>query len=239
MFLQNETAMEIITAVKKLIKAELKLWVAVSGTKRLFVTKVNNVYDTSFTILPPTDNGKNLIVTKKTELEFMFTIENGKYFFTTKPIGIIKENITLLAIELPASIQRNEMLAFYRVEMLRRIPVKLINVANGLNDSNYKENDVVTMTCTDLSGGGMKLISPVFLDKDDVLEIDLSGLVDDIEKVCAKVIRYIGVEEEGHAVGIMFTSLTESVRDKIIRCVFQRQHDKERLTDNFRRKNVF
>lgn len=79
MFLQNETAMEIITAVKKLIKAELKLWVAVSGTKRLFVTKVNNVYDTSFTILPPTDNGKNLIVTKKTELEFMFTIENGKY----------------------------------------------------------------------------------------------------------------------------------------------------------------
>ena len=41
----------------------------------------------------------------------------------------------------------------------------------------------------------MKLISPVFLDKDDVLEIDLSGLVDDIEKVCAKVIRYIGVEE--------------------------------------------
>ena len=150
MFLQNETAMEIITAVKKLIKAELKLWVAVSGTKRLFVTKVNNVYDTSFTILPPTDNGKNLIVTKKTELEFMFTIENGKYFFTTKPIGIIKENITLLAIELPASIQRNEMRAFYRVEMLRRIPVKLINVANGLNDSNYKENDVVTMTCTDL-----------------------------------------------------------------------------------------
>ena len=95
------------------------------------------------------------------------------------------------------------------------------------------------MTCTDLSGGGMKLISPVPLDKDDELEIDLSGLVDGLDNVGAKVIRYIGVEEEGHAVGIMFTSLTESARDKIIRCVFQRQYNKERLTDNFRRKNVF
>lgn len=231
--------METITAVKKLIKPDLQLWVAVSGTQRLFFTKVSDVYDTSFTILPPTDNGENLIVTKKTELEFMFTIESGKYFFTTKPIGIIKENITLLAIELPASIQRNEMRAFYRVEMLRRIPVKLVKVANGLNGTDYQKNDIVTMTCTDLSGGGMKLISPVPLDKDDVLEIDLSGLVDGLENVSAKVIRYIGVEEEGHAVGIMFTSLTESARDKIIRCVFQRQYNKERLIDNFRRKNVF
>lgn len=231
--------METITAVKKLIKPDLKLWVAVSGTQRLFYTKVSDVYDTSFTILPPTDNGENLIVTKKTELEFMFTIESGKYFFTTKPIGIIKENITLLAIELPASIQRNEMRAFYRVEMLRRIPVKLVKVANGLNGTDYQKNDIVTMTCTDLSGGGMKLISPVPLDKDDLLEIDLSGLVEGLENVSAKVIRYIGVEEEGHAVGIMFTSLTESARDKIIRCVFQRQYNKERLIDNFRRKNVF
>lgn len=231
--------METITAVKKLIKPDLQLWVAVSGTQRLFFTKVSDVYDTSFTILPPTDNGENLIVTKKTELEFMFTIESGKYFFTTKPIGIIKENITLLAIELPASIQRSEMRAFYRVEMLRRIPVKLVRVAAGLNGTDYQKNDIVTMTCTDLSGGGMKLISPVPLDKDDELEIDLSGLVDDLDNVGAKVIRYIGVEEEGHAVGIMFTSLTESARDKIIRCVFQRQYNKERLTDNFRRKNVF
>lgn len=231
--------METITAVKKLIKPDLKLWVAVSGTQRLFYTKVSDVYDTSFTIFPPTDNGENLIVTKKTELEFMFTIESGKYFFTTKPIGIIKENITLLAIELPASIQRNEMRAFYRVEMLRRIPVKLVKVANGLNGTDYQKNDIITMTCTDLSGGGMKLISPVPLDKDDVLEIDLSDLVEGLENVSAKVIRYIGVEEEGHAVGIMFTSLTESARDKIIRCVFQRQYNKERLIDNFRRKNVF
>lgn len=231
--------METITAVKKLIKPDLQLWVAVSGTQRLFFTKVSDVYDTSFTILPPTDNGENLIVTKKTELEFMFTIESGKYFFTTKPIGIIKENITLLAIELPASIQRNEMRAFYRVEMLRRIPVKLVKVANGLNGTDYQKNDIITMTCTDLSGGGMKLISPVPLDKDDVLEIDLSVLVEGLENVSAKVIRYIGVEEEGHAVGIMFTSLTESARDKIIRCVFQRQYNKERLIDNFRRKNVF
>ena len=231
--------METITAVKKLIKPDLQLWVAVSGTQRLFFTKVSDVYDTSFTIFPPTDNGENLIVTKKTELEFMFTIESGKYFFTTKPIGIIKENITLLAIELPASIQRNEMRAFYRVEMLRRIPVKLVKVANGLNGTDYQKNDIITMTCTDLSGGGMKLISPVPLDKDDELEIDLSGLVEGLENVSAKVIRYIGVEEEGHAVGIMFTSLTESARDKIIRCVFQRQYNKERLIDNFRRKNVF
>ncbi|MDE7315852.1 MAG: PilZ domain-containing protein [Mucispirillum sp.] len=231
--------METITAVKKLIKSGLHLWVAVSGTQRLFFTKVSDVYDTSFTILPPTDNGENLIVTKKTELEFMFTIESGKYFFTTKPIGIIKENIALLAIELPASIQRNEMRAFYRIEMLRCIPVKLVHTATGFYQIDYQKNDIITMTCTDLSGGGMKLISPVPLDKDDELEIDLSGLIDGLEKVGAKVIRYIGMEEDRYAVGIMFTSLTEFDRDKIVRCVFQRQHNKEKLSNNFRRSNVF
>lgn len=231
--------METITAVKKLIKPDLQLWVAVSGTQRLFFTQVHDVYDTSFTILPPTDSGENLIVTKKTELEFMFTIKSGKYFFTTKPIGIIKDNVTLLAIELPISIQRNEMRAFYRVEMLRHIPVKLINIADGFEKHDYKKNTIVTMTCTDLSGGGMKLISPVYLEKDDTLEIDLSGLVEGLANIEAKVIRYIGVVEEGHTVGIMFTSLTESDRAKIIRCVFQRQYNKERLMDNFRRKDVF
>ena len=43
--------METITAVKKLIKPDLQLWVAASGTQRLFFTKVSDVYDKSFTIL--------------------------------------------------------------------------------------------------------------------------------------------------------------------------------------------
>lgn len=229
--------METITAVKKYLQPDLQLWVAVSGTKRLFFTKISDVYETSFTILPPTDNGEKLIVTKKTVLEFMFVKESGKYFFTTTPIGIIKDNITLIAVELPETLQRNEMRAFYRVEMLRRLPVKIVSMAHKNTD--YKKNDIVTMICTDLSGGGMKLVSPLCLDKEDILDIDLSGLVEGLDSVRARVIRYIGLEEEGHAVGVMFTSLSEPDRDKIIRCVFQRQHNKERLEDNFRRKNVF
>lgn len=222
--------MEIIKTfvdIKKLIIPDLQLWVSVSGTKRLFYTKISGVYESSFTVYTPIDNGEQLIVTKNTELHFMFIMDSGKYFFTTKPIGIIKDDITLLAIELPTILKRHEMRSFYRVEMLRYIPVKMVNVAGNRDSILYKKNDIVTMTCTDLSGGGMKLISPLFLEVDDIIEMDLSGLVEKLNNVRAKVVRYINLSEEGHVVGVMFTSLMESDRDKIIRCVFQRQIKKK------------
>lgn len=227
--------------VKNFIKSGLQLWVKVKGTQKLFFTRVSNVYDTSFTIFLPTDNGKNVVIPQELELEFIFTSENCKYIFSAKQIGIVDGDITLLTIELPVTIQKSEVRAFKRVEMFKHIPVKLIDITNGLENNKYKKNDIVMMICTDLSGGGIKLISPVYLEKDDLLEINLSKFVEGLENVEAKVTRHVGIEKggEGYITGVMFTSLTETDRNKIIRGIFQHQFDKERLIDSFRRNDVF
>ena len=166
--------MEAISNIKKYITPDLKMWVSIKGTSRLFLTKVYDVYAESFTIYPPTDNGEKLIVTKKTNLEFMFMMDSGKYYFTTNAIGIVKDKVTLLAINLPKEIVRNEMRAFYRVDILHHLPVFVRqDIDDKPNDRYIKKGEMVTMVCTDISGGGVKLLSPVLLHVDDKLDIDL------------------------------------------------------------------
>lgn len=224
--------MELITAIKKHLLPNIKLWVAIKGTSRLYLTNIVDVYDESFTIYPPMDNGERLIITKKTKLEFMYISNSGKYYFTTKAIDIIKDQITLLAIELPRVIERHEMRAFFRVDLLRHIPVKLRDdIVNEETGTCYCKGEMVTMVCTDISGGGLKLLSPVALRVDDKIDIDLSGIVDGIESVEGTVVRKIGVEEGAYAFGVKFTSLLESERDKIVKRIFQRQVEQAKLND--------
>lgn len=222
--------MEAISNIKKYITPDLKMWVSIKGTSRLFLTKVYDVYAESFTIYPPTDNGEELIVTKKTNLEFMFMMDSGKYYFTTNAIGIVKDKVTLLAINLPKEIVRNEMRAFYRVDILHHLPVFVRqDIDDKPNDRDIKKGEMVTMVCTDISGGGVKLLSPVLLHVDDKLDIDLSGFIDGIGKVEGTIVRQIDSEDGYYAYGIMFTSLSESDRDKIVKRVFMRQSEQRKL----------
>ena len=222
--------METVTTVKKLIVPNMKLWVSIKGTSRLFLTRVYDVYPESFTIYPPTDNGEKLTVTKKTQLEFMFMMDSGKYYFTTNAIGIIKDKFTLLAINLPKDIVRNEMREFYRVDLLRHLPVFLKqDIEDNHTGKFFKKGDMVTMVCTDISGGGLKLLSPVYLHIDDKVDIDLSGFIDDIGRIEGTVVRQTDSEDEYYTYGVMFTSLSESDRDKIVKRVFMRQTEQRKL----------
>lgn len=222
--------MESISNIKKYIVPDMKMWVSIEGTSRLFFTKVHGVYAESFTVYPPTDNGEKLTVTKKTNLEFMFMLDSGKYYFTTNAIGIVKDKVTLLAINLPKEIVRNEMRAFYRVDILRHLPVFFRhNIDDEVNSIYIRKGDMVTMMCNDISGGGMKLLSPVPLNINDKVDIDLSGFIEDIGKVEGTIVRYIDSEDENYAYGVMFTSLSESDRDKIVKRVFMRQAEQKKL----------
>lgn len=222
--------MEAYVDVKKYILPGMKLWVSIKDTSRLFMTSVSDVYDTSFTIYPPVDNGDRLIVTKKTILEFMFILDNGKYYFTTNAIGIIKDKVTLLAVNLPAKVIRNELRAFYRVEFLRHIPVFVRNeVEDKPNNRVIQKGEMITMMCTDISGGGIKLLSPVKLNINDKLDIDLSCFIEDMGKVEGIVVRNSDIEDDAYVLGTMFSSLTDSQRDKIVKRVFMRQTEQKKL----------
>ncbi len=222
--------MESTTNVKKHILPNIKMWVSIKGNSRLFLTKVFGVYDDSFTIYPPHDNGEKLAVTKKTVLEFMFLRNSGKYYFTTNAIGIIKDKVTLLAIKMPNEIIRNEMRAFFRVEFLRHIPVFLRrDVEDKPNNRFLKKGEMVTMRCTDISGGGIRLLSPVKLNTDDVIDIDLNCFIEDIGKVEGAVVRNDQVEDDAYVLGVKFTSLQDNQQDRIVKQVFMRQTEQKKF----------
>ncbi len=223
--------METITAVKKHIVPHMSLWVALEGTTRLYLTKVVDVYKDSFTVYPPMDDGETLSVTKKNILEFIYTTNRGKYYFTSSALGIVKDQVTLLALKLPEKIERREKRAYFRVDLLRHVPVKFREDLDTHDGKYFLKGEMVTMVCTDISGGGMKLLSPVELRVNDKLDIELGGIVEGIGEVEGTVVRKIGEEDGAYAFGIMFTSLSEPDRDKIVKRIFQRQTEQARLND--------
>ncbi len=221
--------METITAVTKYIVPDLKLWVALEGTTRLYSTSVVGVYKDSFTIYPPVDEEEKLTVTKKHILEFIYINNSGKYSFKSSAIGIVKDKVTLLAVKLPRFLKRSEQRAFFRMDLQRHIAVKFRNDFESDDGRFYQKGQMLTMVCADISGGGIKLLSPIELRVNDKIDIDLSGIVESIGEVEGTIVRRIGKENDKYAFGVMFTALSESERDKIIKRIFQRQTEQIRL----------
>lgn len=224
--------MEKITSVSRYIKEDLRIGVANRGSSAVYVSKIMRVTDKSFFMYEPKDNTKKMLVKPGMELEFVYIIDSGKYTFVSTVHDVVSDNIDMIEVNLPSYLERLELRKFFRVEMLRSIPVyKVTSKALTGNRFIYERGDFVPMTCTDLSGGGMKLSSNVKIATDDILEVDLSRIDSSLpDKVMVKVVRSVDNNDGTYTLGIMFTSLTESDRDKIIKFVFQRQTEQRKVS---------
>lgn len=224
--------MEKITSVSRYIKEDLRIGVANRGSSAVYVSKIIRVTDKSFFMYVPTDNTNKMLVKPGMELEFVYIIDSGKYTFVSTVLNVVSDSVDIVEVNMPSYLERLELRKFFRVDMLRSIPVYKVNskVLSG-NRFIYERGDFVPMTCTDLSGGGMKLTSNVKIETDDVLEVDLSRIDSNLPaSVMVKVVRSVDNKDDTYTLGIMFTSLTESDRDKIIKFVFQRQTEQRKVS---------
>lgn len=225
--------MEKIKAVSRYIKEGIRVGVAETGTTSAYISKITNVNEKTFYMLHPTDNGKKLHVNVGMKLEFVYIIDSGKYSFSSTVLSVLPDNVDLVEMEMPSYLDRLELRKFFRVDMMKSITVYLVEekvIAGGKHI--FEKGDFTPMTCTDLSGGGMKLTSTVKVEPDSILEVDLSSIDSHLpSNVMAKVVRSVDNNDETYTLGIMFTSLTESDRDKIIKFVFQRQTEQRKISN--------
>ncbi|OEF97278.1 hypothetical protein BHF71_03855 [Vulcanibacillus modesticaldus] len=195
------------------------------GEKFLYKSRVADVLQEEINIELPInkETGKIKLVPPGEEIEVIyFSNDQGQILFNTKVIGIKREQIPLLSIELPKDYKRIQRRNFLRVPASIETSYKIIG------EGQREWNIVRTI---DISGGGLQFVAPdskkINLEQEIIgwLVVPFNnGLIEHI-KYQGKIVRIHRPNEEVNVnwVSIKFTQIQENMRAKLIRFCYEKQ----------------
>lgn len=224
--------MDKITDVGKYLISELKINVVSEGdSANIYEARVKGREGNSLFISPPDNKGVPMPIKQGGKVYVDFLHNDGqRYTFSTHMRGQVVRNVFLLELDMPPFIKKSKPRGFYRVDMGHGMAVHSLirNVKTGkmVRDKEYQ------VTCTNISGGGARFISSEPMEDVHDLEADLSFFVPGMNAVQAVVVRYEENKDGKYDVGIQFTSLKDTDRDRIVSLVFKRQIELKALKKN-------
>ncbi|MGA1861489.1 flagellar brake protein [Deferribacter thermophilus] len=175
----------------------------------------------------PTKNAIPAPLKPETKIEVSFVTDKGRFSFISEVIERVRDNIIMLKIKKPNHLNRKELRKYFRVETHLKIIVYKIKYNENSNTPDMlkicKESIV-----KDISGGGVRILTDLELNVDDIVELDFAGTIDHIKEVFGKVVRRNELQNKLEA-GIEFISIRENDRDKIIQYVFKRQIELKKM----------
>lgn len=175
---------------------------------------IQDIDEDSILINVPCGGGEYYLLEDNKEYEMNYY--DGSLYYVFNTILIKKEHdkdksIPLYKIGYPYNVKRIQRRDFVRVDLIDYMKYKNVNEETDL------WNDGMIL---DISGGGLRTSTQQVLNQDDILDLNIN-VSDDIIEVKGKVVRYIGISTSGKVYGIEFTDISEGIREKIIRKVFE------------------
>jgi len=185
-------------------------------------TKIAKIDNNKIYVYPPTLN-TNAGISKGIKLECLFYNEYGKFMFRTVSLNDEKSNMALLAVKKPKVFLRENLRGYFRVPLDVNISYRLLSCK--IFHDHAKFVDIVHFAnIIDLSGGGAGISSKHNLSEDQIIEVDFGNFKSDIDPIIAKVVN-IKDTASGRIYGIVFLSIKENDRDKLIKYGLQKQID--------------
>ncbi|KAA0259153.1 hypothetical protein FHQ18_01500 [Deferribacter autotrophicus] len=221
--------MEKITRVDSYLEPNIKITVDVlSGEfQDRYDSRIEIVDKDYLYISVPTKNAIPAPLTPGTKIEVSFITDKGRFSFKSEVVERIKENILMLKVKKPSFLMRKELRKYFRVETHLKVIICKINYNNNENiPEMVKECDFGIIK--DISGGGIKIVTELPLQAENIVEIDFNGTINNIKEVFGKVVRVVSLNNKYEA-GIEFISIRENDRDKIIHYVFKRQIELKKM----------
>lgn len=227
--------MEKITNVNRYLVVNMRINISSEfGEYRgVFDSRVEDVRANDILVTIPTERGIPMPLKPGLQVEMSFIAEGGRFIFKSKVLGRVKMNIPLLSMEKPDHLVRTELREFFRVDT--RLKIKLIITRPNPDDPMEVIKEVHDAICTDLSGGGCRIRTDDFeIERGDKVELDFMNTVDGVYNLMGKAVRIFDQikDETGEVkkdLGIVFTNLHDSDRDKVIKYVFKRQIELRKL----------
>lgn len=192
----------------------------------VFNSNVQDITHDSIEVSIPVKDGEYLPLTSGMEFEAIYYDDAAVYKFKTKVKGRKIEKIPILIIEIPDDIVRIQRRKFVRIETIEDIKYTLIK-------TNFKYKDISDLqkfnvflkksVLTDISGGGMKIITKEQMKNGDrlIAKLPLKNEYKDEMVVMGKVVRIQKNQDGRWSCGINFLGLNDKYREKIILYVFE------------------
>lgn len=178
-------------------------------------TRIEEVGEKLLLVGAPFDNGELVPLREGTKVKLTFWDETAVYSFEGKIMQRIAVPVPMFVLELPDTVDKVQRRNYVRVPALFPIMFRMVT-REGLSD-------LYQATMIDLSGGGLRFSTRERIENKSLLYIQISLPTGEIQSP-VRVIRVEKIEDTKlYSVSTEFYEISERERDKIIRCVFDKQ----------------
>lgn len=178
-------------------------------------TRIEEVGEKLLLVGAPFDNGELVPLREGTKVKLTFWDETAVYSFEGKIMQRIAVPVPMFVLELPDTVDKVQRRNYVRVPALFPIMFRMVT-REGLSD-------LYQATMIDLSGGGLRFSTRERVENKSLLYIQISLPTGEIQSP-VRVIRVEKIEDTKlYSVSTEFYEISERERDKIIRCVFDKQ----------------
>jgi len=176
----------------------------------LYKSTIQEIGNDYFGISIPMNSGKYLTLPKDKMVEVLYYLDRDVYKFKSKVIGTKIEKILVIVLEKPSRYKKVQRRNYARASML-------INVSFAMREE--KEYKYYAALMLDLSGGGARIRTKNKMEPGEMLIISIP-LKDENITVKGQVVRIENDRNDNASIEIYFIDIEESVREKIIKHVF-------------------
>lgn len=188
-----------------------------SGQKECYASRIEEVLSESLIIAAPIRNGQLVHMTNNELLTLRLHLNGVLYSAICRVEARINRGVPIIKITRPDEVSRVQLRSWVRIELL--LPI-------GYRMAGYPV-DFYSGVTSDLSGGGLMMVTQHPIDLDTLLDLQLN-INDDFCLECqARVARCFKDEtnKKRYRIGVRFEQLEDATVEKIIAFIFQKQRE--------------
>ncbi|MDT3699264.1 MAG: PilZ domain-containing protein [Thermincola sp.] len=207
------------------LKVNQPVEIELPKSKDCYRSRVEGILSNKITLAAPLKQGQIVSLSPGTIVRVMFSDQMASYSFKSKLISQNRQNPPTVTLGEPYDLKRTQRRNFVRLE------TKLSIVFAEVNEDYETVGDTFSGTTIDLSGGGVMFACNTLLKYGDILDLTVVLTESDSAKALGKVVRFSENppnSKQKYSVGLEFTAIEESERDKIIKFIFNKQRELRR-----------
>ncbi|MDA8233825.1 MAG: PilZ domain-containing protein [Clostridia bacterium] len=188
----------------------------------VYRSRVENITNSCIVLGAPMEGGRPVPMPPGTKIRVNYYDDNATYTFDSSVIERNMGTLLQISIDRPTSIKRTQRRNFVRINT--KLPVSYNIINDEMSEAAIFQQGITL----DISGGGIRFQTSVFLPEGTVVELKVDIQGHGQISALGKVIRTISSgekEKKSYLIGVQFMIIEEKDRDKIIRHIFDKQRE--------------